>query len=144
MFELILPNGNIFQIVDDEHNDNSYIVRILNPERNHIFSELNLAPLWLARPDAFAEGDFYQKTFASYPPRQGHGINLFQLLLENSEQIPLLNNLYSTSWNADNNIDDTDFITIEANYFWGNLVANEQAERLEDIARYRVIPALLV
>lgn len=140
MFELNLDNGNTFQIAPDEFFEGAFYIRILNP--THTYSQLHLVPLWYKLPQ-FQVGDYYQKTFDSHPKRQGHGSQLLNLLLENINQIPNLQNIYSTSWVAANNFDPTDFITSDANAYWLTLIARGIAERVEALARYRIRQELL-
>ena len=137
MFELALENNLIFQVVDDEFIKYAYHVRIKNDTK--IFSSLHLVPLWVDSVQ-FNQGDYYQKTFTSYPKLHGYGRLLIDTLLDNrARAIPLCVNIYSTSSIDENNFDDTDKISSDADAFWESLVRRKLAERNDDIARFRMI-----
>jgi hypothetical protein len=138
MFKLDLGNENLFSIYPDEFNNGAFFIIIKN--KNYILSQLHLVPLWNRLPQ-FEVGDYYQKSFNSHPPHRGYGMLLINTLLENiREEIPNIQNIYSSSWIDANNFDETDFVTDDAYRFWVNLVNNGIGERIEQIARYRILP----
>ena len=139
MFELELENGIFFRVESDEFIPGAYHVRLQRDETVETLSNLHLVPLWDDLPQ-FEEGNFYQKTFTSYPAGQGWGRLLISTLIENLEEaIPNCNTIYSSSWVNENNLDETDYITIDAVAFWDSLVRLNLAERNEEMARYRLL-----
>jgi hypothetical protein len=132
MFPLELEPGKMFIIESDDSGD-GYHIRIVR--NSHILSELHLVPL-----NKFEPGDYYQKTFSSYPKKQGHGNLLIATLLQNwSSAIPLVNNIYSTSWVVGNNPDQSDFITQDAAMFWKKLIQKGVAEENSVMARFKIL-----
>lgn len=137
MFEISLTDGILFSVNEDEFIEGAYHIFLI--KNASVLSELHLVPLFNDQTQFF-EGDFYQKTFASHPVRLGYGSMLLTTLLANiKEAIPTCRNIYSSSWIPKNNFDETDFITEDAVMFWTNLVQKGLAERVENIARYKIL-----
>ena len=136
MFEIPITEKRIFRITLDEHLPDAFFVRVI--EGVNFLSELHLVPLWPS--SQFTIGDYYQRSFSSYPPKRGYGKLLIETLLKNHrEAIPILNSIYSTSWDSNNNAEQNDFITVDAADFWKGLVKKGLAESINPLARFRML-----
>jgi hypothetical protein len=131
MFTLALPSEKIFSAASTAEGHHITII-----QGSAILSELQLAPL-----PGFPPGDYYQKTFSSYPKKQGHGTLLIITLLQNrTSAIPSVKNIYSTSWMTQNNPDSSDFLTIDAAGFWQNLIERGFAVKDSKTDRFKILP----
>lgn len=134
MFEVELENGIVFQIEQDDFEEGAYHIRL--KQGAIILSQIHLMPL--DSLNTFQAGDYYFKTFNSYPKRSGYGRMLINTLRLYHNNIPAVQNIYSTSW-GQINAGDTDFFSPDARIFWERLVASNLAiERLE-LNRYQLI-----
>ncbi len=137
MISITLDDHKEFILEKDEFINGAFHIRI---SRNYdILCQLHLVPLW-TRSANFTEGDFYQKTFTSYPKNQGFGKMLIKTLLENlRELIPECRNIYSSSWIESNNTDPTDSISIDAAEFWKKMITLGIAVTDNEKARFKYI-----
>lgn len=141
MFEIELNDGIVFTIDPDEFIMGAFWIRLKRGV--DILCQLHIVPLWINQ-NQFVLGDYYIKTFAAYPSGQGYGSLLMNTLLTYIDQIiPNWNCIYSTSWIALNNFNDTDFITVDVAAFWESLIRQGIAIRDEEHSRFKIVKEAL-